>query len=280
MAVVGGFGPKLLARGMGMKSGDTTRLVAEIQKMNSPEAAEARMQGQWKALSSGRSEDLSLQQMAAIQDIASRMAAGEGLSGAPSRMAAPGSGPAAGAAGKMELAQSLMKAFKEQESFGSSFRRQTLRDSERLRRFYKKRRAVIVPALYLVAGFFALAGAFGLISAIRGVSRFVLTMGFTQSGYFLMLASVLTVVYYLVSKLNPWPLLPWEVVLAPVSYMVICGACLRVLDPNVPVWNMMLKSMASPVVSSLAVVGLGFAMPKISAAIGSAQGAPAAASGS
>ncbi len=233
--------PKLITRGVGMKPGDSTRILQSIQNMNSEEAVEARVDSRFEAAISGEPQDMTLSEIAAMGDI---MRQSEDLEK------------------KGDVAQSLLEAYKNQEPLGSTIRKSTLKDSETLRQTYRKARPWAVKGLVLLAGVFAAVGVLGLFSGARGSARFILGMGFHLSANFLIFVSIVALLYYATTQVNVWPLLPYEALCAPIGYMLVCGASLRVLDPNVPVWNTMFRSMISPALSAAAVVSLGLALPR------------------
>ncbi|MDD5630371.1 MAG: hypothetical protein PHU21_15005 [Elusimicrobia bacterium] len=196
----------------------------------------AAMMAQLQSLQQGRTDDVSLEQLAAIQDMAQGQSAGAG-----------------GLPGQMQTAMGMIQAYQKQKPVLEQWRSGLLRDSERVRQFYRSHRQQVLGYLFLAGLVLSAAAILGAVSSCRGLVRFVLGMAFGLSSRFLLLVSLAALVYFAASRVNPWPLLPPEVLAAPVTYMLLAGVFLRALDPNYPLWNTLLKSLAAPLAACLGV---------------------------
>ncbi|MCX5794306.1 MAG: hypothetical protein NTY77_02265 [Elusimicrobia bacterium] len=230
----------LLAQSQAGKPGQdpAAALLAQLRSAKPGQDPTSAMLAQLQSLQNGQMEGVSLPQLAAIKD-----------------MANGGASPMGGPLGQLNTAMTAIKSYQNQKPILEQWRMGLLQDSEQVRQFYRSHRQKAL-AYFLLAGL-ALLGvaALGAIPWFRGLARFVMGMAFGLSGRFLMLVSMAAVAYFAASRINPWPLLPPETLAVPVGYMLLSGLFLRVLDPNYPLWNMMVKSFLAPLASCLGVTG-------------------------
>lgn len=218
------FGPAL----------DPQKLAAVLAPAGMPAGTlDPALEKQLAALQEGQTEAVPLQTLAALQDLA-----GQGTLGP-----------------QAEVAGALINAFRKQKPLHAEFRDGLLRDSEHLRQLYREARPKVLLALLALGLLTFVVAVLGALPFFRGLARFHMTLLFALSGRWLMLVSLACVAYFLCARLNPWPLLPQETLAAPVAYMLLTSLFVRLLDPNFPLWNSMLKSMASPILGCLAVAG-------------------------
>lgn len=227
--------PRLAFNAMGMDQGKLASTLGSLQSLQGGNL-DAGVMKQLQALQSGQTETLPLEQLAALQDIAQ---AGGGLQK------------------QAGMAQALISALKNQKPLGTELRGQVLRESERARAFYRGSREKVLAILCMGVLLTLAVLVLGALPFGRGLARFYLTFTFALAGRWLVMVSFLAVAYFAASKLNPWPLLPGEILYAPVGYMLVAGLFLRLLDPNYPLWNSLLRSLGAPVVACLAIVGMG-----------------------
>lgn len=220
------FGPAL----------DPEKLAAALAPARAmpPGTLDPALEKQLAALQDGQTEAVPLQTLAALQDLAGQGALGP----------------------QVEVAGALINAFRKQKPLHQEFRDGVLRDSEHLRRFYREARPKMLLALLGLGALTVAVAALGALPFFRALARFHMTLLFALSGRWLMLVSLACVAYYACARLNPWPLLPQETLAAPIAYMLLTALFVRLLDPNFPLWNSMLKSMSSPILGCLAVGGL------------------------
>lgn len=219
--------PRLMSRATGIDPQGLTGMLSQIQAASSGGNLDNDVSRQLQAIENGQTDDVPLERLAAVQNMAQ--------------------GP--------DMTSALLNAFKNQKPLGSEWREDLLRFSEQVRQFYRGQRRKIESGLILGAlGLLAVA-ILGALPFLRGPARFFLTMAFALSGRFLILASAACAAYFAASQLNPIPLLPPEVFAAPVGYMLFCGLFLRIIDPNYPLWNTMLYSFAAPIAASLGIAG-------------------------
>ena len=65
----------------------------------------------------------------------------------------------------------------------------------------------------------------------------------------LVVLSFVAIALALATRVNPWPVVPQELVYAPLAALLGCGIALRLVDFNFPVWNSILRGCAAPVIS-------------------------------
>lgn len=229
-------GPRLLFKSAGVDPKAMVSMIETIRSQQSGENLEADIERQLEALQNGNVESVNLEQLAAVQDITRESEAIQK---------------------KVQAAESLIKAFKEPKPLGEDMRAGILRDSEKGRRFYRKNRSKIIAVLAALVVGTVVMGALGLMDIARGVARLWLTVSYAFSGIYLIMASTATVAYFIASKLNPWSLLPSEVVAGPALLMIVSGMLLRCIDPEYPVWNHALRSLGAPIAACLIIAGLG-----------------------
>ena len=227
--------PGILSNSAGLDDKGLDQILATVKAYHSGEGLDLKGDRQWQALQDGQLEEVSLERLAALQDLAGRQTAGAGQD--------------------QDVAAALIEAFKKQKPLSEEWGGQVLRDSERLRRFYQGARpkAVAFIALGLVSTFAV--AVLGALPLGRGLARFVLGMVFGLNGRWLMFLSLAVPAYAGASGLNVWPLLPRELLFAPIGFMLLSGAFLWLLDPNYPLWNMLVRSLGSPMLSCLATFG-------------------------
>lgn len=223
--------PSLMSSFAGIDQKGVAAALEQVKSAGSGEALEAKAAAQWKALQSGKTEELPLESLAAVQDAVKSSAA------------------------QPDVASALLKALKNQDKIQSRWRRGLLADAEKVRRFYRGRRALALKALVLAAAALLAVIALGALPPGRGIARFLLGMAYGLSGRFLLLLSGGAAAYAAAAGLNPWPLLPPELFAAPIGAMLLSGGFLRILDPNYPLWNTALSSFSAPVAGCLGSLG-------------------------
>ncbi|MBI4678762.1 MAG: hypothetical protein HY748_14375 [Elusimicrobia bacterium] len=156
-------------------------------------------------------------------------------------------------------ADAQFKALKEERpSMGQSLRAEILRVSESLRKGYLRHRNKVL-AVMIVIGLFTVAVLFlGLVPLVRCLAKFYLTFLYGLSCYWLMWLALAMFAFFAASQLNPWPLIPRELFYAPVGYLLLTGMFIRMLDPNYPLWNTLLKGLGSTLLSCAGIAGYGF----------------------
>lgn len=243
-----------LLQGMASQGGPgLAGMLGQLQKAASGPREEDVLK-QVQAIRSGQTDNVSLEQLSAVQDAAQ------------SGTAAPAAGSRR-PPGQAEMALALMNALKNPQPLSGKWKGDLLRDAEPVRRLYHQYRLKAQAGMIAAAGAVLVVAFLGAISFFRGLARFVLGMVFGLSGKFLILLSLSLAGFFAASQLNPWPLLPPEVLAAPVGYMLLSGLFLRLLDQNYPVWNTMFKSMAAPMVCCLGILGWIKYKPAVDAAL-------------
>jgi len=125
--------------------------------------------------------------------------------------------------------------------------------------FYQERQNTIrlwgwlLPILFIAAGV-----AFHLMGQpywLRNVGE----TGYAASRTWLWLLAVGTAGWALMQHANPWPLLPSEVYIPGILWLMGSAWQLHLLDPNYPSWNSMLKGLTAPLLS----MGFALALPKL-----------------
>ena len=187
----------------------------------------------------GLDQNLPLDKLAALSDLAK-----------PKDGASPAQG---------DVASALLKALKQDRpSTGSRLRGEVLRVSESLRKFYLRFRSKVLAAM-IVIGLFTVAVLFlGLLPVIRFFAKSYLTFLYGLSCHWLMGMALAMFAFYAASHLNPWPIIPQEFFYAPAGYLLLTGMFIRMLDPNYPLWNTLLKGLGSTVLSCAGIAGCGF----------------------
>ena len=229
-------------------------MVASIQKTSSAKLGEDQMMNQINALKSGQIEGASLTQLAAVQEAA--------------READAGAEPEAGRS--LEVSAALIDAFKKQKPAGEKLKAGILNDAETLRSAYREERPNVLMLLGSLGAASLLVAVLGAFPFGRSAARFFMTMLFSLSSYWMVLVSLSTAAFFWISGFNVWPVLPGEVLGAPIAFMFLCGGFVRLLDPNYPLWNGLLRAFGSPILACLAIFGAG-ALPAWAAERWSAQ---------
>ncbi|MBI3554329.1 MAG: hypothetical protein HY077_17670 [Elusimicrobia bacterium] len=238
------FAPRLLSSATGIDPQGLMAMASQMKSVGSGGAMDDKASRQWQALQSGEVDSIPLEQLAALADAQSR----EAVSKNPE-----------------DMASAIVKAFHSQQPLGEQWRAGVLRDAEPARRYYLSRRRAFQTG-FLLAGAALIAVAFlGALPPLRGTARFLFGMVFGLSGKLLILLSLAATAFFAASALNPWPLIPPELLGAPVAYMLLCGLFLRVVDINYPVWNRMLWSFGAPVAAALGMLGWTKFKPEASA---------------
>ena len=237
--------PRMLFSSIGLDR-EGLESIASTAKLAAGQGGEDRVLSQLKGLQSGEVEGVSLEQLAAVQDAVKSM---------------QDSGALAGASKNLELGAALHEAMKKQRPVGEQMRSGVLRDAERLRTIYRDARPNVLLALISLGCACILVAILGAFPFARPLSRFVLTFVFSLASRWMMLLSLGTAAFFYVAELNAWPLLPSEAVAAPAAYMLLCGAIIRFLDPNYPLWNGLLKGFGAPLLACAAIVGGQFMDP-------------------
>lgn len=239
LAVSSAVAPQLLFRSIGLDRSQLREVIGAVKASRSGGALDARAMAQLKALESGQVEDVPLEQLAAIQKL-SRETEALGVS----------------AGRQAEVAETLLDAFERQIPLYTRMKREILMESEYVRRVYRRNRPRVLWAMAALAALTFAVIVLGLFPAGRGVARFVVSFVFALAGQWLVFVSIMLVAYDAASSLNPWPLIPPEVLLAPTGFMLLTGLFLRFLDPNYPLWNALLRSLGSPIIACLTAAGL------------------------
>ncbi len=227
--------PRLLSRTGGIDPNAMTNIVKELSAQRRVEARDEKIVGQLEAIMDGKTDDVPLQNLAAIQALTQKSAAD--------------------LAKTQDLATGLAKAFRKQQPLSAIWKDQVLATSEDVRQNYRRHRERILSSLASASVALLVMAALGALAPMRGLALFLLTMAFELSGKWLLFASLATTAYFAASRLNPWPLFAPEIFAAPVGFMLLAGLLLRQLDPNYPLWNTMLKGFLGPVAACLGITG-------------------------
>jgi hypothetical protein len=94
--------------------------------------------------------------------------------------------------------------------------------------------------------------ALGIAAAVAAqtrVARFSARVGFGFARAWLVILSFLAIALAMGTHTNPWPFVPHELVFAPIAALLGCGAALRLVDFNYPVWNSLVRGCGAPVIS-------------------------------
>ncbi|MBI5209008.1 MAG: hypothetical protein HY927_03445 [Elusimicrobia bacterium] len=228
------FGPA----GLDQKS--LSAMVSTLAAARSGQGLDAQADAQLQALKSGRLQDVPLDKLAALSDLS---ASKQG-----------GTAPAQG-----DIAAAVLKALKEERpSTGSRLQGEILRLAESLRKFYLRYRDKAL-AVMAVLGLFTVAVLFlGLVPIVRFFAKFYLTFLYGICCYWLMWLALAMFAFCAASRLNPWPIIPQEFFYVPAGYLLLTGMFIRLLDPNYPLWNTLLKGLGSTILSCASIAGYGF----------------------
>jgi len=231
--------PRILFSSIGLDREGLTSIIGTTKQISSGQAVDERAVAQLNALRGGQLEGVSLEQLAAVQD------------------AVRGSGAERG----LEMGAALHEAMKNQRPLGEQMRAGVLRDAERLRVFYRAERENVLLLLASLGGACFAVAVLGAFPFGRAAARFFLTMVFGLSSGWMVTLSLATAVFFWVAEFNAWPLLPGEAFAAPALFMLFCGAFVRLLDPNYPLWNGFLRGFGAPLLACLAIAGGGLMDP-------------------
>lgn len=94
--------------------------------------------------------------------------------------------------------------------------------------------------------------ALGITAALRSqisLARWSAQLGFRVSRGWLVILSFLAIALAMVTRTNPWPAFPSELVLPPLLALVGCSIALRMVDLNYPVWNSLVRGCGAPLIS-------------------------------
>lgn len=94
--------------------------------------------------------------------------------------------------------------------------------------------------------------ALGITAALRSqisLARWSAQLGFGVSRGWLVILSFLAIALAMVTRTNPWPTFPSELVLPPLLALVGCSIALRMVDLNYPVWNSLVRGCGAPLIS-------------------------------
>lgn len=94
--------------------------------------------------------------------------------------------------------------------------------------------------------------AMGLAAALvpqMRLARLSARTGFSLSRAWLVILSLLAIALALVTRTNPWPSFPSELVFPPMVALMGCALALRVVDLNYPVWNSLVRGCGAPLIS-------------------------------
>lgn len=94
--------------------------------------------------------------------------------------------------------------------------------------------------------------ALGLAAATRSqvhLARWSAKLGVGLSRGWLVILSLLAIVLVMVTRTNPWPSFPTELVLPPIVALIGCAMALRLVDLNYPVWNSLIRGCGAPLIS-------------------------------
>ncbi|MBI5884311.1 MAG: hypothetical protein HZB91_14545 [Elusimicrobia bacterium] len=184
-------------------------------------------------------EDLPLDKLAALSDLA------KPKDGSPSAQG--------------DAASALLKALKQDRpSTGSRLQSEVLRIAESLRKSYLGFRNKVLAAM-IVVGLFTVAVLFlGLVPLVRYIAKSYLTFLYGFCCHWLMWMALAMFAFYAAAHLNPWPIIPKEFFYAPAGCLLLTGMFIRMLDPNYPLWNTLLKGLGSTILSCAGIAGCGF----------------------
>jgi hypothetical protein len=215
-------------------------MVASLSAVRSGNSMDAAADAQFQALKSGRLEDIPLDKLVALSDLP-----------------APQEGGAAPAA-QADIASALLKALKEDRpSTGSRLQSEILKTAESLRKHYLKYRNKVL-AVMVIIGLVTVVFLFlGVVPVVRVLAKFYLTFLFGLACHWLMWMALGMFAFYAASRLNPWPIMPREFFYAPAGYLLLTGMFIRMLDPNYPLWNTLLKGLGSTILSCAGIAGYG-----------------------
>ncbi len=107
----------------------------------------------------------------------------------------------------------------------------------------------IVPFGVLTLGFAAMA------FSQAAYARWAAELGCGGSRLWLGAVSWAIVGLAVATKMNPWPLIPNELILPPIAWLAGSACLMRLVDMNHPVWNSLLRGCMYPLLSMAFVVG-------------------------
>ena len=93
------------------------------------------------------------------------------------------------------------------------------------------------------------AGYAGVLLSLPHFARVAARLGFRLSRVWLVVLSFVAMAVVMITRTNPWPGFPTELLLAPVVALVGCGFALRIVDFNYPVWNSLVRGCGAPLIS-------------------------------
>ena len=92
----------------------------------------------------------------------------------------------------------------------------------------------------------------GVLAAVTSqtrIARLTARLGLVSSRVWLVVLSFVAMALAMGTRVNPWPVVPHELVFAPIAALLGCGIALKLVDFNFPVWNSLIRGCGAPVIS-------------------------------
>jgi hypothetical protein len=119
---------------------------------------------------------------------------------------------------------------------------------------YLDMRAKVKPWLWAIPIILTVVSLSAFLVAQAGAARTLSDLGYGLSRKWLWVLSIAVAALAITTRTNPWPLVPRELLVPPILWMLASAFLLRQVDMNYPVWNAMVRGVVAPLLSMVIVL--------------------------